>query len=182
MITDDQRQAIAVAAMSAADNSRHWLDYYERVFCDAIPATIPHDSMRDYLELGDAGEFLENLAAMRSDDPSGRIRQPSQMVTIRVPIAVHRQLIAEATAYRHSLQSIGIAKLLAPTNPAHLPDDMGAHRGRRPGPQLESGRYANEGAAITDHPRTEATANGHEADQPTDRSDDQRWPGNHPAR
>ena len=91
------------------------------------------DSERYQFEQSEGyAQLQEMLADLRTNDRlKSDFLEPQQMITIRIPLSLHKLLIRESNELELSLNKLAITKLLRPAEPRFTPLQVGKRRGRR---------------------------------------------------
>lgn len=128
------RIAIEVFAMTSS-----WVDFYRAILGpDGVARKLfkGADQNRFWESTPEFFQIQEMLTAIRSqDDLKSDSIEPLRMITIRLPVSMHEALKLESKERGTSINKLCLSKLLNGIDQKLIPQEKGAIRGRKPGPQ-----------------------------------------------
>ncbi|MEM6979885.1 MAG: hypothetical protein AAF539_09445 [Planctomycetota bacterium] len=141
----DQRAGeVMRLAELAFSKTGSWVVFYRWLLAPggAVDQLYPTIDERQYFEATEQfGEVLEILASIRSQDASkSNLHEPERVITVRMPRSMNEATVRDAKDLGLSINSYCLTKLLQPINKRTTPIESGNRRGRKPGPQIISGK------------------------------------------
>lgn len=136
-------EVIRLATEAFTQTGKWVLFYRELMGVEGVVRKLFPDTaeLRRFETTPQFGQLLEMTAAMRAADTGKSDElEPQKMITVRLPTSQHEAMKAEAHEHGTSINKLCISKLLLPIAPEYVPEEKGAVRGRKPGPQGPSNR------------------------------------------
>lgn len=136
---EDREAELLRLAESAFSQTGNWVVFHRAMMAtDGIAHRLFADpaDWQKFIASDSHAELQEMIAAMRSTDTSkGDAVEPERMITIRIPMTLHKILNDEANDANLSINQLCVSKLIQPLLDRHIPEPKGKRRGRKPGPQ-----------------------------------------------
>lgn len=146
----DHKQEAFRVALALYDQAPDWVTFFREVLGigGVVRRLFPDDkALLEFEKTEEHAEIQSMLARLRQSSNRGEAREPTRVITVRLPQSLHESLQAQAHTHQTSMNKLCISKLL------HVID--GGFTGPSP--------HATRGAAIRDAPTTRKV--GHAGDR-----------------